>query len=345
MENTKKRNSYLDMLKGLLILIVVLRHIFQIAAQNSDTDYLCNLMAIIEMPLFIAISGYFCLPKLNCYDTEFSVINKIKKISKGYIIPFLSFYIIFRLFFYQQYDGINSIYGVFFNISQSLWYLFAIWMLNLFSIIAYVISRKIRNMIVFRLMLFCVIYFVLVGLLLFIGIVVNINFLGCKLIVYYSVYYIAGYLFMNYQDQILLIYNKIDNSLLLISMCVYFFGGYMFKIMAMPDNTLSIAIRFILALTGIIFFLNFAQYIHIKKRFKLLEKIGIFTLEIYYVHSFLMNAFDINKALVLFSMNGIVNSIMLTLCVSILCPLIIAIVRQSKLANLIIFGRDTYKFR
>lgn len=345
MEKTKERNNYLDMLKGVLILIVVFRHIFQIAAQNSDADYLCNLMAIIEMPLFIAISGYFCLPKLNYYNTEFKIINKIKKITKAYIIPFLSFYVIFRLFFYQQYNGMKSIYSIFFNISQSLWYLIAIWMLNVFSIIAYVIASRIKNLLAFRIMLFCVIYFALVGLLLFMGIVININFLGCKLIVYYSMYYIIGYLFMNFQSQILFIYNKFDNILLFSAMCIYFFGGYIFKIMAMPDNMMSIAIRFILALAGIIFFLNFTYSIYIKGKLKLLEKIGIFTLEIYYVHSFLMNALDINKAVVLFSLDGIINSIILTLFVAILCPMIILIIRQSNLANLIIFGKDTYKYK
>ena len=64
MVNEKRRNKYLDVVKGVLILIVVFRHIFQIAANNSDTDYLCNLMAVVEMPLFMAISGYFSLPRL-----------------------------------------------------------------------------------------------------------------------------------------------------------------------------------------------------------------------------------------------------------------------------------------
>lgn len=342
-EKNKKRNAFLDMLKGILILIVVFRHIFQIASRNSDIDYLCNLMAIIEMPLFIAISGYFCLPELNCDLTDFSVINKLKKITISYIIPFFSFYIIFRLFFYRQYNGLESIYRIFFNISQSLWYLFAIWMLNVFSTIAYVISRKVKSRKMPRFVMFCILYFVFVGILLFAGIIVNINFLGCKLIVYYSVFYIAGYMFMNYQSLILLLYKKFDHFVLFISMCIYFIGGFIFKIMSMPDNLVSITIRFILAIAGIVFFINFTYYIFSKEKGNFTKKIGIYTLEIYYVHSFLMNALNINKALTLFSMDGIINTIILTLFVGIFCPLIIVIVRQSKIANLIVFGKNTYK--
>lgn len=335
----KIRNRYIDIVKGLLIIVVVLRHVFQSASSNSDIDYLCNLMAIVEMPLFIALSGYFCLPKLTSENQMLSVLVKFKKITIAYLVPFFSYYIIFRLFFYQYYKDMDSIFDIFSNISLSLWYLFVIWILNIFALIGYHITKKYFKKGYLNYISFIVIFLGLVGIFLFIGIKTNINFGGCKLAVYYSVYYLLGYLFKCFEDEVFVLYNRFKEVLVFISYIVYFFGSARIKVMAVPDNGLFIILRTILALAGIVVFLSVTYAIYCKSSCKYIEKIGVRTLEIYYVHSFLMNILDVEKTSLLMSTGGIINVLILTMFVCIGCYSIISIINVNAITAFVIFGK------
>lgn len=332
----KKRNRYIDILKGILILIVVFRHIFQVSAENSDTDYICNLMAIVEMPLFIAISGYFCVPNILTNTLDFNPVNKIKKISISYLIPFLSYFMIFRLFFYRTYDGISSITAIFHNISLSLWYLFAIWMLNIFSIISYVIVTKIIRKHQLLIAAYIASYLLCIGLFLGVGITTDINFLGCKLIVYYSLFYLIGYLAKIYP---VLIQKANNKWLICLCYAIYFLAGNIVKVMAVPDTIIFIAIRFSLAIVGIVVVLHLTNIIYQNYKCKLIEKIGIMTLEVYYIHSFLLNVLNLNKAAQLMSLYGLINVTVVSIFIGIICPFLIFIIKSNSIVNFLIFGK------
>ena len=323
----KKRNTFIDVVKGTLILIVVMRHVFQIVALDSDVDYLCNLMAIFEMPFFILLSGYFSLPLMS-NNAKFNISKKIKKISCGYLIPYFSYFVVFRLFFYCQFSDFSSLAKWIFNISESLWYLLAIWILNIFSLIAYILVKNKRNN-TFKFVLFTLFYFGLNIVFLLIGIFVGIDFLGCKLVLYYSGFYFLGYLLHNYENYFFRIYNKFGQIIVFISVSVYFILGYKFKVMAAPDYALNICIRFILAICGIITFTYIVQILYKNIKCTILRKIGLFTLEIYYVHSFLLNSIEINKSLHLMTITGLKNTLIMSVYIGLFCFLIINIVKNN----------------
>ncbi len=342
MMNSITRNRYLDIVKGILILIVTFRHVFQIAADNSNTDYLCNLMASVEMPLFIAISGYFSLPKLFDSAEGWSPLNKFKRICFSYLLPFFSYFIIFRLFFYSRYEGIKSLVSWVYNITESLWYLFAIWVLNLFSIVSFLITKNIASKTT-KVLFFVLSYFALICGFLVVGLVMGIYFLGCKLIVYYSAYYLLGYLFLNFQDCIFSIFHRFKEPFVFVCAFIYFIGAYKIKVMVVPDTFVFIILRVILALTGIVAILSLSYNLYKTDKCKFLEIIGINSLEIYYVHSFLLNSLHVDKAEALMSTKGLVNSGVLSVYILVLCIAIIFIIKSNTVLSFVLFGKKYKK--
>lgn len=342
MENVQKRNSYLDVVKGILILIVVFRHIFQIAAANSDTDYLCNLMAVVEMPLFMTISGYFSLPRLFGKFDDYKIINKIKKISIGYLIPFFSYFFVFKLFFYNNYESFTSIKIWIYNITESLWYLFAIWILNIFAIISFWIAKKFYNNYL-RIIIFIAVYFVCLCAYLVLGVYKGFDFLGCKLVLYYSMYYLLGYLFLNFQNYLLALFKRYKEIVVFLCMFIYFIGSFKIKVLIIPDTPMFVILRSSLALAGILTILYLSYILYKEFKCKTIEKIGINTLEIYYVHSFLLNSLDIAKATTLMSLGGLINASVLTLYIMGISTTVIFIVKHNSALSFLLFGKKYNK--
>lgn len=62
------RISYIDQLKGIAILLVVLGHV--IGYNNCENSFLWRFIYSFHMPLFMFISGYVCSPN-NISDREF----------------------------------------------------------------------------------------------------------------------------------------------------------------------------------------------------------------------------------------------------------------------------------
>ena len=337
----KKRNVYIDYLKGILILIVVFRHIFQVSALDSDTNYLCNLMAIVEMPLFMMISGYLSLNKIE--NNNIDVRNKIKKNTLAYLVPFISYFIIFKLIFLNYYTGLASLTDIFYNITLSLWYLYVIWFFSIISIFSYKICQvaKKNN---FKIIVFTCLFFLFILIYLLNAIFVNINFLGCKLIVLYSFFYIVGIWFKNYEENIKKIYNKYKNIILTCAVAIFFIGGKFISALCIEDNIYGLMIRWCLGLFASIVVMEVAyDFYKIGVKKQLIIKIGTSTLEIYYVHSMLMNILRLSKADTLFSQQGMINVLIESVFISISCFMIIEVIKLNDVTNLIIFGKQRKK--
>lgn len=56
------RNVLLDEYKGMLIILVVIRHVLQYSV-SDEGGILTNLIWAVQMPGFMFISGYFCAKK------------------------------------------------------------------------------------------------------------------------------------------------------------------------------------------------------------------------------------------------------------------------------------------
>lgn len=58
MEKAENRNQFVDIMRGIAMLLVVLGHTMTGCTANSQSSFLFNIIWSLQMPLFILISGY-----------------------------------------------------------------------------------------------------------------------------------------------------------------------------------------------------------------------------------------------------------------------------------------------
>lgn len=86
-----KRLVYIDQLKGLAILLVVIGHVLQFCIEDSEASWLYKSIVTFHMPLFAFLSGLM-------FSAKYDVVEMAKKLSaqsQKLLLPFFSFGIIY----------------------------------------------------------------------------------------------------------------------------------------------------------------------------------------------------------------------------------------------------------
>ncbi|MGV8905507.1 MAG: acyltransferase family protein [Acetobacterium sp.] len=347
----KKRDKTLDSLKGITMIIVVLRHVLQGGASDSDTVLVGNMMLAVEMPLFIIISGYFGCKNFRNerYDAR-QLIEKLIKITFSYMIPFLSFFFIFKVVILRQYTGniFNLISLLANDITISLWFLFVIWVLGIISTMSFFIvgfvSRKGNNEYL-KLLVYISSYVVLIFPWVIFALKNSTTFLGAKYVLYYSIFYLMGYLTKCFRNEIGDFLNslRIKEIFYAVSLFLFAYITCNVTLLYLIDNLWGTIIRFVVASSGI-YVLVYLCYSYKEKINKtIFNYIGQYTLEIYFVHSLLVRIMNTDNDSPLFTIQGFLNSSILLLLLSVFTFFIIVLVKSSKIADFLIFGKNRYK--
>ena len=100
MENKKERLTYLDVAKGIGILLVVIGHVYAFNRQIVDRFFVVWLYSF-HMPLFFIISGM-----LIAYKDEKDIWKFVKKRIKGILIPYV-FFSIFSIIVFAIVNDFN----------------------------------------------------------------------------------------------------------------------------------------------------------------------------------------------------------------------------------------------
>lgn len=133
-KQTKKRSPYLDIIKALLIISVILGHSVQygsgpsfIEKQLFFENYLFKFIYSFHMPLFIMISGYLSYNSINKKSFKEIFISKFKSL----IIPLLLWSII-PFIINLDYINIKESIKLFLSIfSTNLWFLWSLFYINI----------------------------------------------------------------------------------------------------------------------------------------------------------------------------------------------------------------------
>lgn len=92
----KERLEYLDVIKGVAILLVVMGHVLTMCIRNIDQAFVFKLIGETHMPLFFFISGFFTYKANN--NTTFTTPNLFQRF-KQLIIPFFIVSSLWLLYF------------------------------------------------------------------------------------------------------------------------------------------------------------------------------------------------------------------------------------------------------
>lgn len=214
-QQTKKRNPYLDIVKAILIILVIIGHSIQYGAGpnyiNNSLFFDNNIFKIIysfHMPLFIMISGYLSYNSLNKKTFKETLISKFKTI----IIPLLLWSII-PFIITLDYINIKESIKLFIQVfSTNLWFLWGIFYIN---IIVKLINKFFKDNIFIYILIF-LISFILPNM-----IVIKYFKIQIFLYTYLFFYFMLGYFYKKYNLEEKL-KKFINNKTLIINTIIFF---------------------------------------------------------------------------------------------------------------------------
>ena len=312
----RNRNNYIDALKGLAILCVIITHSY--LPEFGKNNFLFEGIHSFDMPLFILLSGYLTYGHIKS-PVSLWVIDKFKRL----IIPFISWGVIFKLLFLNSMSIITYIYNIYKNPDFiGLWFLTTLFMCY---IIMFLIGNKNIEM-----------KFVVVVFLLY-GTEVNVLGIGAQLIWLFPFFGI-GYLYSKYNHKISKYsINKVWVGLLcgIIFISLLYYSLYMLD----PHNRVinNRAFESIISISAII---SISCIVYIVKNYlHTLSWLGTFTLDIYVINIFCLYSIDLGYINIpITGYPHILVEVIIVVCISIILSFII---RQSKILSSLLLGTTT----
>ena len=141
-----KRIGWIDNLKGVAILLVVIRHVMQANITDCSQTIIGNAIFAVQMPLFMIIAGYFSITSDKYYSSKTEIWNYIKKRLMHYILPFFSWYIVVYVLlrgFYNRnvFEALKILVN---NVDVGLWFLYVVFVLSVVMVIAKAICTRLK---------------------------------------------------------------------------------------------------------------------------------------------------------------------------------------------------------
>ena len=342
MQSIKQRNMYIDVLRGIAMLMVVLGHTMTGATNNSEKSFLFNIIWSLQMPLFILISGY-----VTRYSKRITSSFKLKSVlikrTKAYLLPWFVWTIFVRGILINK--EIPHLFHIFWNMDSSYWFLFTIWAINVVYCISEFFSLKVqKDYQTFKNTIMIWIMFVFgMIILLGIGIIFGLSFLGIKLTLYYMPFYFCGFLYGKYQDKIHMLKGskKVIELVVAISAIVWMYSLIRINLYSLQDSGINIIIRAIVSMTGCITIFGLIRDCNIIKNTvgNFLEWCGKHSLEIYLTHVLVLNLVNSITKYNFNTLEGILIVFVNYVITLSMCLIIITMINRNNYLKKILFGK------
>lgn len=343
-KQVKKRNPYIDIVKAILIILVIIGHSIQygsgptyIEKQSFFNNYIFKFIYSFHMPLFIMISGYLSHSSINKNNLKETIISKFKSL----IIPILIWSII-PFFILLDYVNIISSIKLFLSVfSTNLWFLWSLFYIN---ILVKIINKYFKDNIFIYILLFLITFILPNNLIIK---YFNIQF---SLYSYMYLYFMLGYFYKKYnlEEKLKKLINYktlIINSIIFILLLIFFSKeDYIYlsgiNIIGNYKQILIDLYRYLIGLIGSIEILLLVKYLIPKLNDKIKDKLtylGKNTLGIYIVSSI------IHPYLLPIITKGISNInyifiIIESIIIILISILVIELIKKNKILNKYLLG-------
>lgn len=223
--------------------------------------------------------------------------------------------------------------------------MFTIWTINVVFFISEFLSLKIqkdkeslKNTIVIWI-IFIFGMFILLG----IGMIFGLSFLGIKLTLYYMPFYFCGFLYGKYQDKICVLKGskKVIELVVAISAMVWIYSLIRINLYSLQDSEINIIIRAIVSMTGCITIFGLTRNFNIIKNSvgKFLEWCGMHSLEIYLTHVLVLNLVNSITKYNFNTIEGILVVFVNYVITLSMCLIIISMVNKNTYLKKMLFGK------
>lgn len=292
MASGKNRNEYVDIMRGVAMLLVVLGHTMTGSTVNSESSFLFNIVWSLQMPLFILISGYVTRYSRPINDGR-HLFKFLKKRSVAYLLPWCVWTILVRGILFRQSSFLNPCF-ILWHMDNGYWFLFTIWtttmIFGISEFIAAMLYKK-DNKIAY-LAIIGIVYVVGMACLAGIGMAFGLSFLCIKLTLYYMPFFFAGFLYGQLQDRIFAYRqgDKVISISVAVSLTIWLVLLTRFNLYEISDGGIGIIIRAVASLTGCIAVVGLGRCVeHEKIIGGGICWFGLHSLEIYLSHYLLLN--------------------------------------------------------
>ena len=145
-EIKNSRIGWIDNLKGIAILLVVIRHVMQANITDCSETTIGNAIFAVQMPLFMAIAGFFSITSDKYYQNAEALKAYAKKRAIHYMLPFFSWFVVVYVLIRGFYDRnlVRAITTLINNVDVGLWFLYVVFVLSVISIIASALCRRLN---------------------------------------------------------------------------------------------------------------------------------------------------------------------------------------------------------
>lgn len=331
------RNINIDVVRGLAAIIVVLGHVIQLFDDQSDS-FLSNVIFSIQIPLFMIVSGYTAMFS-KVIDGTGSFFSAIKKKTIALLLPWF----VWSLIWYVTTSNkpfFAYVQQVSFQMEGAYWFLFSLWCIQLMFSIASLCACKTKNKTT-RIILTLACYGMVAVALLVVGIKIGITFLGIKYTLYYSPYFLLGWLIAKLDViGVLKRYKQSISIATPIVLLAYIFIISKFNVIEAPDSIVNIAIRIAVAVMGCFVVVNvFNKKLDgDNKGIRFLVYAGNNSLEFYVIY-LLVCRFISCKGVAFRSVQGILYALVFFSFLIAVTTLIIHIINSNKYTRFFFFAK------
>lgn len=340
MQVAKNRNQFVDIMRGIAMLLVVLGHTITGCTIGSHQTFLFNVILSLQMPLFILISGYVTKYSYEIKDIS-SLWLYIKRRTIAYVLPWMVWSFIVRGIVFNQSDFFNIKY-ILWHMDAGYWFLATIWTISMiFGISSFISSRFIKSSILMKQGILLATYLACMALLGIIAFFEGLSFFAIKLTLYYLPFYYIGYLYGQCDDKLLCNERnkKILDGIIAIAFTIWIFVSVNYSLYGMSDRGIDVLIRAITSLSGCIAVCGLCYGIFSEKIGGVLATVGVHSLEIYLTHYLLLNTIKYIPKTVLMSLQGIsivtINYV-LTVCLVIF---LIKLIEKNSILTYLLYGK------
>lgn len=279
------RLQYIDIAKGICILLVITGHILQFNCCGYGSDTAFNFIYSFHMPVFMLLSGYVAALSQRRIDAGVAI-DFIKKKFKSLVPPFFVWGLFISPFIIKQ-QGIESIISttkdLILNPSTGAWFIIVLFFIQLYFLLFRLLSERLDKY--GKFLGDVIAFFIVMGLLVISTKLVdncNESIWGIKqyLSIRYFVCFILGYYYQKFGQSI--VFNK----------WIFFISILVFSLLVKDFvfNKSPLYLQMAISICASVVILNVSKQIettsclNCKKQYEWLKRIGKSSLVIYLTH-------------------------------------------------------------
>ena len=320
------RSQNIDALKGIAILIVMIGHV--LTWNHMEDGYIYDVIKVIQMPLFIIVSGYLCGIGRRASDiTQYWRI--LKKRAVSYLVPFF-----FWIILLHPRHPVSSIVETLFCLDKGLWFLMTLFLLNLMTYTAQLAGERAvrhKRLVFWSVYLLMIVFVVLETLL-------GWRFLSPGLTRLYLPFFLTGYLVGENREWVMVIPKKWKALFCGLAAGGLFYLAFTCDLLDV-GNPIFLGRQLFASFLGCYMVICLTTFSQNEKAKRILAWLGNYTLEIYVLHFHFATLLNQGEIYNLYSLKGLLFVVASFAAMSLVTAVIIVITKKILVLDFLLYGK------